>query len=249
MGLDQLHEQNNAIIKGCGGATDLVNKIDDSALVRWETCGPDIARLLLEFENTLERDASSGVSCKKHHEDNDAFQTRFESDVKTLCKGLAVNPFQQDKLTKINNCNLVVPDSSIDTIKNMKTKGEEQVLNFINDRLVSQKVSVCESIVKNKYDIWNTTQSKKSIQFTPTKSVLNKMRSACKHRPVMAKMLFDHEILNVPQSLSTDGVSLYHGSKSDIAKRLKTYSQETIPDRECNSAMIVEMSPSLEEKC
>ena len=61
MGLDQLHEQNNSIIKGCGGATDLVNKIDDSALVRWETCGPDIARLLLEFENTIERDVLSGV--------------------------------------------------------------------------------------------------------------------------------------------------------------------------------------------
>ena len=54
MGLDQVHEQNNAVIKGCGGATDLVNKIDDSALIRWETYGPDIARLLLEFENAVD---------------------------------------------------------------------------------------------------------------------------------------------------------------------------------------------------
>ena len=248
MGLDQVHEQNNAVIKGCGGATDLVNKIDDSALVRWETCGPDIARLLLEFENALDRDPLSGVSCTKHHEDNAAFQTRFESDVKTLCKGLVVNPFQQDKLTKINNTNLVVPDSSIEIIKNMETKGEEQVSIFINDRLVSQKVSVCETIVKNKYDIWNTTKSTKNIQFTPTKSVLNKMRSACEHRSVMAEKLFEHEILNVPQSLSTDGVSLYHGSKSDIAKRLQTYSQETIPGRECNSAIVIEMSPIIRAK-
>ena len=69
-------------------------------------------------------------------------------------------------------------------------------------------------------------------------TVLNKMRE---QRPIMAKLLFDHEILNVPQSLSTDGVSMYHGSKSDIAKRLKTYSQETISNRKS----VVEMSNNL----
>ena len=44
MHLDQIHEQNNKLIKRCGGASDLLNKVDDSALIRWETCSPDIAR-------------------------------------------------------------------------------------------------------------------------------------------------------------------------------------------------------------
>ena len=35
MGLDQIHEQNNKIIKGAGGASDLLNKEDDSALLWW----------------------------------------------------------------------------------------------------------------------------------------------------------------------------------------------------------------------
>ena len=35
MALDQVYEQNNRIIKSCGGATDLVNKVEESALIRW----------------------------------------------------------------------------------------------------------------------------------------------------------------------------------------------------------------------
>ena len=40
---DQVHEQNNKIIKGSGGATSLLNKSDASALIRWEAGGPDIS--------------------------------------------------------------------------------------------------------------------------------------------------------------------------------------------------------------
>ena len=34
MGLDQIPEQNNKLIKGCGGASDLLNKVDNLALIR-----------------------------------------------------------------------------------------------------------------------------------------------------------------------------------------------------------------------
>ena len=33
MALDQVHEQNNRTIKSCGGAIDLVNKVEQSALI------------------------------------------------------------------------------------------------------------------------------------------------------------------------------------------------------------------------
>ena len=46
MALDQVNEQNNRIVISCGGATDIDNKVDESALIRWEKCGPDIARLI-----------------------------------------------------------------------------------------------------------------------------------------------------------------------------------------------------------
>ena len=53
MALDQVHEQNNSVIKGNSESIDLLNKEDQSALVRWETCGPDIARMITEIEDAL----------------------------------------------------------------------------------------------------------------------------------------------------------------------------------------------------
>ena len=54
MRLDQIREQNNKLIKGFGGASDLLNQVEDSALIHWETCSPDIARVILEFEDCLD---------------------------------------------------------------------------------------------------------------------------------------------------------------------------------------------------
>ena len=34
MGIDQAHEQNNAVIKGMGGATSVLNKDDKTGLAR-----------------------------------------------------------------------------------------------------------------------------------------------------------------------------------------------------------------------
>ena len=78
--------------------------------------------------------------------------------------------------------------------------------------------------------MWNESPSKKEkVAYLPWKSVLNKMK-AREHRSEMALELFKGELMNIPHSLSPDGVSLYHGTKSDISKRLD--SDETIPQKE-----------------
>ena len=59
---DQVHEENNKVIKGYGGATVLLNKEDESALIRWETCGPDIARIVSEFEDLIYEDDDVQIS-------------------------------------------------------------------------------------------------------------------------------------------------------------------------------------------
>ena len=43
MVLDQVHEQNNELIKGVGGASRFLNREDESALLRWELCGSELA--------------------------------------------------------------------------------------------------------------------------------------------------------------------------------------------------------------
>ena len=45
--LNEIHEQNNKLIKGCEGASGLLNKVNGSALIHWETCSPEIVREIL----------------------------------------------------------------------------------------------------------------------------------------------------------------------------------------------------------
>ena len=49
--IDQAHEQNNACVKGDGEAVGLTD--DPSALRRWMVAGPEIARMIDEFENLV----------------------------------------------------------------------------------------------------------------------------------------------------------------------------------------------------
>ena len=50
MGLDQIHEQNNAVMKGMGGATPSLNKVDESSLGRWGLCIHELASIVNEYE-------------------------------------------------------------------------------------------------------------------------------------------------------------------------------------------------------
>ena len=52
--LYQVHEQNNKVIKGSGGSKHLLNRTDESGLIRWETVGADIARIICEFEYVVD---------------------------------------------------------------------------------------------------------------------------------------------------------------------------------------------------
>ena len=98
---DQVHEQNNEIMKGVGGAIPLLNRENDSGLERWELSGTEVARLIDVFESEL-YDEPCGKP-KKHHEDTEAFQNRFMSDVKEIESCIPCNPFVMKDLAKINN--------------------------------------------------------------------------------------------------------------------------------------------------
>ena len=105
MALDQVHEQNNCTIKSCGGATDLVNKVEESALIRWGTCGSEVPRIINEFEESmkLETPEEDDSNLHLHHEDSATYKKKISSDVKTLRKSMTINPFSQTKLTKFQN--------------------------------------------------------------------------------------------------------------------------------------------------
>ena len=111
IGLDQTHERNNKIIKGCGGASHLLKKVYDSALIRWKTCSPEIVRVILEFKDFLDQNNILAESSDKHLEDSLSFHERFSSDDNRLIKCITVNPFMQHHLTKLNNKKIILPET------------------------------------------------------------------------------------------------------------------------------------------
>ena len=58
---------------------------------------------------------------------------------------------------------------------------------MINDRMIYQK-SKCETIPKNDFCIWHTPEIDTKKPFTSSNSEITKTRSACEHRPEIAKI-------------------------------------------------------------
>ena len=249
MRLDQIHEQNNKIIKGAGGASDLLNKEDDSALLQWEVCSPELARVvILEFEDCLDWNDIPAESSNKHHEDNESFNQRFSSDVSRLVKCITVNTFTQNHLTKLNNLKVIVPETARSVIENLEKCRKEQLTAFISGRLVLRNVPISHTITTNKIDTWNCTNRVEKVEFSLSISVLKKMNSACEYRKDLAKKLFEQEINNIPQSLCVDGkngIELSHGSKSEITKRFHSPKSIVLPYK---SSIVIEMLPLIKAK-
>ena len=126
MAFDQMHEQNNKTIKGSGGAKHLLNKCDESGLIRWETIGTDIARIIVEFEESI--DIQGKNIRTKHHEDNASFQKNFVSDIKKVISSFTNNPFKLNELTSIGNTTIVFPDIVFKNISMLETCGKKTIL-------------------------------------------------------------------------------------------------------------------------
>ena len=175
MALDQIHEQNNKIIKGAGGATSLLNTQDESALLRWETCGPEVARIVSEFEDSLyNQDASS--SAAKHHEDNEKFRQKFNRDVECVYQAIPCNLFEMASLRTINN-SAPFPQSVSDQLKQVLSTGERQVKVLIQGRLLMHNTLITEKITKNKFPLLSIGSSK-STSINLGVPFMNKLRSA-----------------------------------------------------------------------
>ena len=89
--IDQAHEQNNASVKGDGGAVGLTE--NPAALHRRMVSGPEMARLIEEFG--LAAHKKKNTENHHHHEQKKHVQIAFVKDVKSLTKTIEQmgNPF------------------------------------------------------------------------------------------------------------------------------------------------------------
>lgn len=92
--IDQVHEQNNKIVKGAGGVIGLTD--NPVAFTRWMVAGPEQARLLSEFEGQFIEENNPDGS--KHHEQSLSSQEIFKKHVSNLFTTMSSmgNPFMDD---------------------------------------------------------------------------------------------------------------------------------------------------------
>ena len=94
MAIDQAHGQNNAAIKGDGGAIGVTE--DPSALRRWMVAGPEISRLVANYETVS--GTKDTKKSNRHHEQTATVQRAFFEKVKrlTLVMEEMGNPYEEE---------------------------------------------------------------------------------------------------------------------------------------------------------
>ena len=235
-------DQNNEKIKGVGGAVHLVNREDESGLIKWELCGPELVMIVDEFEQSIQtRDASNEPI--KHHEDSLSYQNHFYNDVQNVIDGMVANPFKLDKLTTINNIQKVFEALVYEGISSLAHVGEKQFLRFWEERLLTGKTPIGEKINKNVIILPGTVKKENdNARLVYSAGLLTKLQSAIHFRRSSAEALFSSEIFGVAQCIAETSSQLYHAKKSVMLKKFKPWIVYKLEGGHTKAAMVVELS-------
>ena len=235
--IDQAHEQNNAMVKGDGGAIGLTE--NDSALRRWMISGPEMARLVNEFEASMAPEASS--ESRYHHEDQKSYQVAFHRDVKSLMQVLEElgNPFEETSTT-----DLIILDSKVvadvdgtSRMKQLEELGRKQCDAYISERIVQRKKPISDPITRNKISFFASPQKKTSKaqqQLSSMKSdcsLFMRLFVACQTRNGDLDDFFRHENQACPPSISDQGNLRLPRKKAELTTCLQALAtpQDVVP--------------------
>ena len=210
IGLDHNHEQINAKIKGVGGAIGLTE--NDAALAKWLLAGPEISRMVEEFEDS--NSLSELDSILEHHDTTESAQKHFSADVRTMYDALAEfgNPFMDDSKDLYALDTKVVPGhEAIENLYSAEAVGKEQFENYRNSHILKDK-PISDAIRRNNMQIFKCTKpkikTKKDTQLKAARSdaaLYSRLFIACQNRDGDLDEFFCHENQGAPPSLSDNG--------------------------------------------
>ena len=224
--IDQAHEHNNACVKGDGGAVGLIQ--NPAALRRWMVSGPEMARLIEEFQASMEKPEEKPDF--RHHEQCKSIQMAFFNQVKALTNVIEEmgNPFNDESkdLLVLDSRDIADP-LVVDAMRNLKKTGQEHYNTFVTERLVTQTTPVYDPINRNKFPLFSRPpvreKSRAKHQLLSLKgdcSLFSSLYISCQTRDGDLDDFFSHENQACPPSLSNMG-KLRLGTKSDIINCLE----------------------------
>ena len=232
---DQAHEQNNAIVKGDGGAVGLTENA--AALRRWMVSGPEMARLIDEFQASTDKGKDTDP---RHHEELKHVQVAFAHDVKSLTDVIddMGNPFSE------NSSDLLVLDTRdiadpaiIDSIRQVEKLGTDQHEVYVQERLIAKTKNINEPIPRNKLALFrcppireHTKSKQQLVSLKNDCSLFSRLYIASQIRDGDMEQFFEHENQAYPPSLSDEG-KLRPGNKADLLEPL----EQLVPSQDTGS--------------
>jgi len=217
------------MVKGDGGAVGLTE--NPSALRRWMLSGPELARLVNEFEAEMNVEVNRQVPTQ-HHEVQTSFQVSFTRDVKALVATMENlrNPFMEDSgdLLVLDTKEIAGP-AAVTRMRQSETNGREQSNTFLAERLIKRSKSLYDPIKRNKLSFFNEPArktSKASQQISSLKSdcsLFARLFISCQTREGDLDDFFKHENQGCPPSLSNLGKLRLPRKKSELAECLQNH--------------------------
>ena len=223
--VDQNHEQCNKLIKTTGGFIGLTE--NPAALRRWMISGPELSRIINEFEKDVFLDPCSDEE-NFHHQEGHSAQVSFQTHVRNLVDviGSKGNPFMDDFPELITLDTRKVLDLSIaQSMRSLQDIGTENYRNFQRDVLDDRILSIDEPLKRNNLPIPKNprvvVKSKKSQKLRVMQNNVEIFGQLyLSHRETDRDEFFRHEAGPFPQSISEGGNMHFPSSKSDLLKCL-----------------------------
>ena len=249
--LDQAHEQNNVIIKEVGGAVSLVSKAKNFALRLWEVEGPEVCRLLEEYERLY--NITSNEIKGEHHEYYTEFQETFFNHTQKLFLyfNKIRNSFEDNRLVVLDTGDVMtseVEGMSRHVLGNLLERNEERYKAFFNHRPVICDIPITHKIKSYNLDLpgnVKTKSEKTQLQATQLKNEEKFAKAATfsiSYHEEQVKRVFSNEVTNFSSAL-TERDSMYHSSKSYLLKKFKQIPEVILePPLKEKDAMVVEFS-------
>ena len=220
MAIDQCHEQNNALVKGSGGAIGLTG--NPGALRRWTVAEPEIVPITKEFEGDRGHFVTAN---QQHHDQQPGVQQNFLKDVTSLVTVIddMGNPFLEKRydLLVLDTKN-IMDASVVETVRKIKSLGLEQYKKFVEERLQQSLKPITETLSKNNLPLFSRptikSPSKEKLQLAALKKdceLFMRLYVACQTRGGDLDQFFSHEIQAVPPALSRGGKQRI-GTKADL---------------------------------
>ena len=201
-----------------------------SALLRWTIAGPELSRVIREFQDTMPTNSTGAGSDIRHHDQSPAVQTAFQKDVKQAVRVLEEwgSPFLEEgqDLYVLDTKN-VVDQKVINTVRNIEQFGRECYNSFVSERIEKQEKNIMHVLSRNSLPLFSTSPpkiTKAKTQMSSLKSdcsMFSKLYIALQTRDGDINTFFKHENGLTPPSLCDDGM-MFKGTKSDIVPLLES---------------------------